>query len=111
MIYTMSRRPAPLQPAPKAVDAALLHDLLADRAKLHGWAVTLPTRCAQLQRAILRGYWYSAADLRRTQKAARTVLAAARAHRDLQDETLAALDLVVAFCNGIQIDTSATVAA
>jgi hypothetical protein len=103
MITSLPRRPTPLQPAPKAIAPELLQTLLQDRAQLHGYAVNLPARCASLQRAILRGTWFSPADLRRTQRICRTVLIAVRAHRDLPDETLTALDGLQAFCNGIQM--------
>jgi hypothetical protein len=110
-IYTMSRKPAALPVAPKAIAPELLQSLLRDSSLLHGYAVTLPSRCRELQRAILRGSWYSTGDLKRTQRICRTVLMAARTHRDLQPETLAALDLLTAFVSAIEIPTNASEAA
>jgi len=111
-MWTPPRKPLPLPVAPKTIDAALLHQLIADRAQLHGWAVTLVPRCAYVQRSVTRGGFYTRKELATVQRQSRTVLTAARAHRELDVDTLAALDGLTAFVSGITMTgTSSQVAA
>ena len=111
-MWTPPRKALPLPVAPKTIDPALLHQLLKDRAQLHGWAVTLVPRCAQLQRSVTRGGFFTRKELATVQRQSRTVLMAARAHRELDVDTLAALDGLTAFVSGITMTgTSSQVAA
>ena len=110
-IYTMPRRPEPLPVAPKAVDAPLLRRLVASRSELHGLVVVLVPRCQFLQCSIGSGRWYSRKDLSITQRLCRTALKAARAHRDLSPETLAALDRMHGFCEAQDVTNAREVAA
>jgi hypothetical protein len=105
-IYTMPRRPAALPIAPKAVDSVLLRELIANSSKLHGHALVLADRARWLQHAIERGTYYSKRELTMVQRHARTALAAARVHRDLGSDTLAALDRLTCFVRGEPMTTT-----
>ncbi len=105
-MWTPARKPSPLPVAGKSIDAALLHQLIADRAQLHGWAVALVPRCAHVQRAVARGGFYLRKELAALQRQSRSVLTASRAHRDLDGECLAALDRLTCFVSGISMTTA-----
>lgn len=111
MITDLPRRHAPLPVASRAIDSALLQQLVADAALLHGWAVALVPVARSLQQRCGHGSWYSRRELSTVQRQCRTLLRASRAHRQLADETLVALDLAHAFCEGLDMIACKQVAA
>ncbi|WP_395663243.1 hypothetical protein [Aestuariivirga sp.] len=102
-MWELPRKPLVTPVAGRAINRDRLQLLVADQHALHAWAVTLAPRCAHIQRKATKADFYTRRELSALQRQARTVLMAARAHRDLADETLAALDRLKAFCNGIDM--------